>query len=456
MSYGGTLRSPNRHYLLSELDGSPSKIEAAGNHYIEIGARMSATADELKKLGDGEKYKAKSLDKVRESAREMQGELRNVGERYEKTGPVLVTYAGALRTARNTTVDPYVELIANAHQANLDAAADRREAQGKVDDNNTTWLWEKEATDHQKAVADAALDEAKTAATTAASKLEDLWEEFESGFHDWDKAYDDAVGDIASALEASGVDDSWWEDLLDGIATVATVIATIAVIAALVIGGPIFLAIAAVAGIVALVAHCIMMACGSKRVSWTDIAFDAIGVLPFLGAFGKGLAAGRGGMGALRAGLGFGNASSGFLAIGRNAIVRDLRTVTGAGRFVGNRAARDAAASGLADDFLRASRGSWLGNTWNALRNGGSRFDGEAYTLTQRLASAWPGAGVLPPGGRAATWATQFSTMPSLAGQGLNLWNTGYGGYQTAQATGLPLPDMPDFIGGAIDFVRGR
>jgi len=463
MTYGGTLRSPNRHYLLSELDGSPSKIEAAGNHYIEIGERMSATADELKKLGDGEKYKAKSLDKVRESAREMQGELRKVGERYEKTGPVLVTYAGALRTARNTTVDPYVERIATAHQASLDAAAERREAQSTVDDNNTTWFWEHEASDHEKAVAKSALADAKSAATTAENALEDLWEAFESGFSDWDQAYDKAVGGIEDAMEASGVDDSWWEDLLDGIATVATVVATIAVIAALVIGGPIFLAIAAVAGIVALVAHCIMMACGSKRVSWTDIAFDAIGVLPFLGAFGKAFAAGRGGMGALRAGLGFGNASSGFLAIGRNAIVRDLRTVVGAGRGAGNRAMREAAASGLADDILRSTRGTWYGNAWNALRNGGSRFDGEACTLSQRLASAWTGGGVMPAGGRAATWAAPFSSMPSIGGQGLNLWNTGYGGYQSLQIAGVPLPDMPDFVGGGInligdgiDAIRGR
>ncbi|MFF2369848.1 hypothetical protein [Agromyces sp. NPDC058110] len=454
MSYGaGGLRSPNRHFLLSELDGSPSKIEKAGNHYIEIGERMSATADELKKLGDGEKYKAKSLDKVRESAREMQGELRKVGKRYEKTGPVLVTYAGALRTARNTTVDPYVGRITAAHQAHLDAVAEQRQAQRQVDDNNTTWVWEQEASDHEKAVAKADLAEAKGAAKTAENTLEDLWESFESGFAAWDDAYDKAVGGIEDAMEASGVDDTWWEDLLDGIATFATVVATVMVVAALVLGGPIFLVIATIAGIVALAAHCIMMAAGSKRVSWTDIAFDLVGVLPFLGAFGKGLKAGQGALGAFKAGLGFGGTAKGFLSIGRNAVVRDLRTVVGAGRGAGNRALREAMASGLADDILRGTRGTWYGNAWNALRSGGSRFDGEAYTVSQRLASAWTGGGVMPTGGRAATWAAQYSSMPSLAGQGLNLWNTGYGGYQTLQAVQIPLPDMPDFVGGAIDLI---
>ena len=55
--YGG-LRSPNKQYLALELAGSPDDILAAGNHYIDIGAKMSATANELQKLGDGAPIKA--------------------------------------------------------------------------------------------------------------------------------------------------------------------------------------------------------------------------------------------------------------------------------------------------------------------------------------------------------------------------------------------------------------
>lgn len=450
-----TLLSPNHHYLAAELDGSPDRIEEAGNHYIDIGARMTSTAGELQKLGDDEKYKADSLDKLRESARELHGELRKVGERYEKTGPVLVTYAKALRTARNTTVDPLVEKITAAHQAHLEAVQARESAQDAVDDNNTTWVWEDEATDAEVQTANNTLSQAKTAATTAETTLDGLWESFESGYFAWDAAYDAAVGGIEDAMKASGVDDSWWEDLLDGIASVATVVATIAVIAALVIGGPIFLAIAAVASIVALAAHCIMMACGSKRVSWTDIAFDAIGVLPFLGAFGKGLRAGQGALGSLRAATGLTGATRATVGVGRNAIVRDLRTVVGAGRTAGNRAAREAAAPGLADTFLNANSGRWIGNAWNALRGGGSVLDGQAYTITQRLAQSWPGAGRLPAGGNVATWAAPFSSMPSLAGQGLNVWNSGYGLVQTGQIAGI-IPDTPDFIDAGIDRLRGN
>lgn len=451
----GALRSP-KGVTAEELDGNADDIEAAGRHYSDIGTRMAATAVELEKLGNSEKYKAKSIDAVRESARELHGDLAKAATRYEKTGPVLVTYAGALRTARTRTVDPLVPEIIAAHAAHQDALDAQRAAQGAADDANTTHFWEEEATDAQKATAARELSSASALEGSTGGTLDELWTSFDGGYADWETAYEAAANGIADAIEASGINDSWWEDLLDGLATVATVVATIAIIAALVIGGPIFLAIAAVAGIVALAAHCIMMAAGSKRVSWTDIAFDAIGVIPFLGAFGKGLLASRGIAASFRGAVGLNGASRGFLSIGRNAITRDLRTVTGAGRFAGNRAARDLAAPGLADAFLHSNTGRWAGNAWNALRGGGSVLDGQAYTVSQRLAAAWPGAGSLPAGGRAATWAAQYSTMPSLAGQGLNLWNTGYGGYQSAQGAGVPLPDMPDFIGGAIDLIRGR
>ncbi|UOQ91051.1 hypothetical protein MUN74_09230 [Agromyces endophyticus] len=460
--YNAGLRSP-KGVAVQELDGDPGEIERAGKHYSKIGASLTSTADELQKLGANEKYKAESIDKVRESARELHGDLRKVGERYEKTGPVLVTYAAALRTARNTTVDPLVDDIIAAHKAHEAAVDAKDDAQDKVDDNNTTWVWETEATDAEKSAAKSALKEASDDEKAAGKKLEDLWVAFDSGYSTWDKAYEDAITGIEKAIDASGIDDTWWEDLLDGLATVATIVATLAVVAALVIGGPIWLAIAAVAGIVALVAHVIMMACGSKRVSWTDIAFDVLGVLPFMGAFAKAVGPGVRSLGLLRGtgqafkgAFGFTNAAKGFLGVGRNALLRDLRTVVGAGRGAGNRAARELAAPGLADAFLAANRGSWAANAWNALRSGGSILDGQAYTLSQRLASAWPGAGAMPAGGNVASWVSKVSGMPGLAGQGLNLWNTGFGGYQSLQGVGIPLPDMPDFIGGTIDWIKGN
>ena len=91
--------SPHHHYRLEALEGHPGDIERAGNEYIRMGDRMEWTARELEKLSNESRYKAEGLDAIREEAGDLSGELTKVAERYAGSGPVLVTYAAALRTA---------------------------------------------------------------------------------------------------------------------------------------------------------------------------------------------------------------------------------------------------------------------------------------------------------------------------------------------------------------------
>jgi hypothetical protein len=441
----GQLISPTRHFALETIEGRPDDIASAGRKYNRIGSQMEWTADELDKLAADEKYKAEGLDAIRESAGELAGELHKVAERYSKTGPVLVTYASALRRAQNVTVDPLVEPIRTAHAAAQDAADDLRRAQRAADDLDHTWPWEDEPTDADRRRASSDLSSARTAAGTAESSLEGLWESFETGYDEWETAYEAAVTGVENACEASGINDTWWEDLLDGLAQVATIVATIAVVLAIVLTGPIaaaLLAIAAIASFVALAAHLTMMIAGSKRVSMTDIVFDLIGVVPFLGAFGKALKGGQGFLGSLRAASGLGGATRTTLSTGRNAVAYDLRSIAGAGGSYGGRAAREARAAGVADDFLRGIQNSWGRNTWNAIRQGGTQLDGQAATMAERLASAWPGGRA---GSATRNWLSGVDGVGGLT-QGTNVWNLGYGGYQSLQNLGVPLPDMPDFV----------
>lgn len=457
MSYGeysgGSLTSPNRRYLLQRIEGNPDDIERAGRHYTAIGEQMEWTADELKKLADDTKYKADSLDKVRESAGELHGELRKASVRYARTGPVLVTYASALRRAQDVTVDPYVEPIRTAHAAAETADDALGDAQGRVDDLDTTWLWESEPTDEQRTAAASELSDARSAANAANAKLEGLWESFESGYSEWEEAYEKAVEGVDDAIEASGIDDSWWEDLLDGIADAMTVIGAIAIVLAIVVGGPIFLVIATVAAVITLAAHLTMMAAGSKRVSWGDIAIDMIAVVPFLGAFAKGALAGRGVMASLRVAAGAGGATSATVRGGRNAVALDLRSISGAGRNVGNRAAREARAPGLADDFLRGVQNSWGANAWNAIRSGGDRWGGMVQTMSSRMASEWPGAGRA--GHRSLNWISQNAALPGGIAQGVNVWNFANGNYQVVEVT-AGAPGAGDALDAGIDALTGR
>ena len=58
-------------------------------------------------------------------------------------------------------------------------------------------------------------------------------------------------------------------------------------------------------------------------------------------------------------------------------------------------------------------------------------------------------------GSNVTAWTGTYGAMPGLASQGLNVWNAGYGVVQTGQIASL-VPDTPDFIGGAVDWIRGR
>lgn len=443
--YGGELRSPERGYRLEEITGRPGEIEAAGERYSRLGWRMDWTAEELEKLAASTKYKAEGLDAIRESAGELAAELRKLAIRYNGTGPVLVTYAEALRDAQQTGVDPHVEPIRAAHQRVQEAEAELRSAQSAQNDLDTTWIWEDEPTQADRNAAASDVRDAQGTLGTAEGSLSELWVSFESGYSAWDSAYEDAVTGVRDACDASGINDTWWEDLLDGLAAVATIVGTIAVIAALIVTGPlagILLAIAAVASIIALAAHLTMMIAGSKRVSMTDIVFDLIGVLPFVGALGKGVLAGRGFFASLRGAAGLGGASRTTLQAGRNAVFADVRSISGAGGSFGGQANRLIRASGVADNFLAGVRGSWASSTWNAIRHGGTRLDGQALLMSQRMTSAWPGGRI---GQASQAWLQGVDSAGSVL-QVTNVWNLGYGGYQTAQEFGVPLPDIPDFV----------
>jgi hypothetical protein len=437
------LFSPSRHFPLNVIEGDAATIDAAGREYERIGDQMTWTADELHKLHANTKYRAEGLDAIRESAGSLEVDLRRVATRYTGTGPVLVRYAAALRRAQTTTVSPHVDDIVRAHAAAQAADDALNDAVGAENGLDNRWPWEDEPTDAQRSSAAAAVSSATRTANARNGELESLWETFEGGYADWEDAYEAAVTGVRDACEASGIDDTWWEDVLDGIGDVAAILSVVLVIAAIVfapIAGALLL-IATIVSVIALVASLTLLLSGSRRGSVTDVLLNAIGVVPFLGAFAKGMKGGAGVLGALRTASGLGGASRATIAAGRNAVAHDVRSIAGAGGRFGGRAAREARAAGVADDFLRGVQANWGRNAWAALRQGGSIYDGQAYTMSQRMAAAWPGGRA----GHAATNWMQSAEGVGTAVQTTNVFNVAVSGYQSAQALGVPLPDL-DFV----------
>ncbi|MFD4959691.1 hypothetical protein [Microbacterium sp. NPDC058389] len=439
--------SPNRHFRLEALDGDPGDIQAAGQTYTHVGQRMEWTSGELKKLSSEERYKAEGLDAIREDAGELSHLLGQVAKRYTASGPVLVTYAGALLTAQTRTVNPLIDDIWRAIERHDAAVAAREEAEGTAHDLRHPWPWQDDATDQQLANADDAVSDTRYTEGLREGELDGLWTSFESGYGIWEDAYEAAVRDLESAYTTSGIDDNPWEDAFDFIAQALTIIGTIAVIVAMCIPGvaAIALVIATVAAVLTLVIHLSMMAAGSKRVSVGDLIFDVVAVLPFAGGVFKAMRGGTAFFPALRAAAGMGTATQGTISAGRNAVEDGLRTIAGAGGRAGGQATRAQNAVGLADDFLRNSIGNWGRGAWNAIRSGGSALDGQALSMSERIFSAWPTSGV--PRVAAVNWVTQVAA-PGRFFQGVNAFNLGYGIEQSASVgvgwAGGELPTLSD------------
>lgn len=443
MSYG-RLVSPDRGVPLQDIEGDASEIADAGHSYAAVGRQMEWTADELDRLSDDTAYTAEALDAIRASAGELARDLHRIAHRYRGTGDALARYAEALQRAQRHTVDPLVHDIRAAHAAAEDADAEARRAQSARAELGSAG-GAADGLEAERHRADAMASNATDAARSAQVRLDELWESFESGYDEWEQAYEAAVAGVQRACETSGVDDTWWEDVLDQVAGVATLVGVAAVVAAIVFMAPlapVALVVASVAGFVGLASHVTMMAAGSRRVSMTDIAFDVVGVVPFLGAFARAAKSGSGVLASLRAGAGLTGATQQTLAAGRAAVATDLRSIAGAGGLLGGRAAREARADAVAGVFVRAGMSHGGRSVWNALRHGGSRFDGQLHVVAERMATAWPGgrAGLI-----AQRWAAGLP-REGVVVQGLNVWNLGYGGYQSAQFLNDRVPAMPTFV----------
>lgn len=439
--------SPYRGYRLEMLEGNPDDIERAGNEYTRMGERMQWTADELGNLSSETRYKAEGLDAIREKAGKLSTDLGKVADRYTQSGPVLVTYAGAIRDAQTRTVNPLVDELWAAIDAQRVAEENAATAQSEAEDLQNPLPWQDEATDAELARAAEDSADAQAAARTAAAELEGLWQSFESGYSVWESAYEAAVRDLETAYTTSGLDDNPWEDFFDGFAQALTIIGTIAIVVAIFATGPLAvlaLVVATIAAIATLVIHVGMMVAGSSRVTMGDIFFDTIAVVPFIGGVAKAMK-GTTFFRALAPAAGVGTTTPAAITAGRNAVENGVRTIVGFGGSGGGQAARAAQAGGLADDFLRNSVGSWGQNAWNAIRSGGARLDGLALNMSERLVTAWPTSGVAR---RAATdWADEIGAAGRFM-QGINVGNFANGIHQSVSIGagwfGAEIPTVAD------------
>lgn len=266
------------------LDGDAAKIIERGEAIEALGAQMEGASRVLRDIGDGaEEQRGRSIERIQQEVGDVHEELHLAAERYTPTGRVMKTYGQALdsvqvemtRIVSDAEAARAVLVQRQAQAAAAASALDRFEPD--ADDPSAT------------ATADRLADGASAAAGLADAAREDLDDAlraYDIQFDMWDDAYEAALDGIEDATKGN-VTDHWTDNLagvVEVILTVLQVAGVILALAALIIGGPLFAALAAIAGVLALLGTLYLAAKGRRNGG--DVAWAVVGVLPF-GKLGK-------------------------------------------------------------------------------------------------------------------------------------------------------------------------
>lgn len=351
------------------LEGDAAGISERGREIENLGDQMTGAAGVLEAIADGAtEEKGRSIERIRDEVGDTYKELELAGKRYKPTGTAMKEYGATLASVQSA-LRTLVQDIDTAHSTaetkqqaaqQAETAAQQSSGYDPADDAAKT------AHDN----AETAATDAQTAAATAQKHLDELLDEFDGHWDTWDEAYDLALGRINDATTGNVTDD--WTDNLAGVAQVVvdvlSVVGFVVAIAAIVIGGPIFLIAGAIIGAIALVATAFLYFKG--RASLGDLIWSVVGVLPF-GKLGSLFKAGQR-MQALQIFKGpFADIAEGIGSMRSvRGVVNGIASQTGNG--LGS-VARAGLASRVADTFSGVRFGDLFSRTtaWNNLSRGG-------------------------------------------------------------------------------------
>lgn len=298
--------------------GDPTTIKERGTEIEELGQMMLDSASQLQAVSDGsDGLKGKAVDKLREGVGDVHGRLKEAGELYKPTGPIVHAYGVALEREQ-PQIQGHVDTCQSLWETYVALP-------GSVEPRGTGGWFQPDA-DSPEAEQQAAEDKAKKDAF-------DAWEaeakRFDNDYDHWESAFDTAAGNIDETL-AGKIEDSFWDNLdgfVAGLVKVLQVAGMILAVAALIIGGPIVAAIAAVVAVLTLVLTIYQYV--RNDAGKLDLALAIVGVIPF-GSIGK-LAQGKAGVMPFVADV----AGGAFKPSTYSAAAQQLRTISMASRFGG-------------------------------------------------------------------------------------------------------------------------
>jgi len=288
------LKTPKGH-TMAKIAGNPDTLAGEVTRMKNVAATIEKLTGMLSDIHNKKNSQSQKIDKIRDTAGDAGEALDKAKSLYNGTGWALGEYQKQLNTSvknGNTAYDNAVALLPSLNAA--ETAHNTAVSKQKQLQNDPTPSTPEEAASAKTKLDNAGTDVSTTHATL--SKKQELMDGYKTT---WDTAYEDlntaadtARGHIKKVIDDSPAKDSWWDNLagfLQALSSILGWVALVLVIAAIFLTGPLalaFLAVATALTAVKLLTDAALAAGGKGK--WIDVAFDAIGLIPFGKLLGPG------------------------------------------------------------------------------------------------------------------------------------------------------------------------
>ncbi|MBN8424498.1 hypothetical protein JF531_08195 [Microbacterium esteraromaticum] len=293
---------------IDELEGDGADITARGIQVSELGKAMEDAWKLIARLvDDGAEMEGDAVEKLREVAEDVNADLRKGGELYTAVGPHIEKYGSAVGASK-PTLDSLASDLRETWQKYYYASEYARAAGLAVPN-----VPDSDAEPSEQYAYDTAAQNAQDAQDTAnghKANWDDYAAQYDREYNTWFNAYEEAVREIRSGISGK-IEDSWKDDVrgaLDALADILAVAGLVLAVLAIIVGGPIVMALAAAVAVLTLLTQVAKFAVGDG--DWFELSLAIVGCVPFIGPgfkFFKGLAQGSSGfpgfLGALKTAL---------------------------------------------------------------------------------------------------------------------------------------------------------
>lgn len=296
------LRTPKGREM-HPLSGDPDTLAGEVTRMKNVASTIEKLTGMLDTVHSSKSSQSQKVDQIRDAAGQAKDALAKAKEIYNNTGWALDDYRKQLATSVTNAKTAYENAVAilphvnAAEEAHSTAVATNARVSAAPDSTAPPM------TPEQTAAHNTQVQNASSALTAASNDLSSKQATLLGYAKQWDTAKDDldsaaetARGRIRSAVDKNPAKDSWWDDFASFLSTLTSILGWVALvltIVAIFLTGPLalaFLAIATALTVVNLIAHTALAATGKGN--WADVAFDAIGLIPFGKFFGRGLSIG--------------------------------------------------------------------------------------------------------------------------------------------------------------------